>query len=311
MLKTLIVMATMIAMGFYLVAVSEKGKDETVWFSHDGIDRRTIVHIPHNPSSEKLPAVFVFHGLMGNSIYTKNTYGMTELADSEKFIAVYPEGTGPLKSLFLSWNVGFCCGYAFENGVDDVGYIVELIKHLESVYPIDPDRIFLVGLSNGGMLTYKLVSEYPQLFAAAAVVSSSPAGGANELEVFRIPAPSAPVPMIIFNGMLDPIIPYDGGFYGDSEQERIYFPSILESVDLWADGMKASELQREELENGRVILNRYTGEDSRSEIHFYTIVDGDHTWPGREKGLDALQSSSKSSIKASELIWEFLKDRSR
>jgi polyhydroxybutyrate depolymerase len=309
MLKTLVIAATLITMGFYLVIASKKGVDETFWLNHDGIDRKTIVHLPPKVEDDsKLPLVFVFHGLLGNANYTKNTYGITEISDREGFIAAYPVGTGPLKSVFLSWNGDFCCSYAKENEIDDARYIVELLKELKRNYPVDENRVYLVGLSNGGMLTYKLVSEYPELFAAAAIVSSSPAGGASEDEVCRIEPPPKPVPMIIFHGMLDPIIPYHGG-YSSASEESICFPSIPEAIDLWIAGMNAVELEETSLEGGKVLLKKYGRPGEDFEIHFYTIVDGDHTWPGREKGLDALQSSSKSCVNASELIWDFFRDR--
>lgn len=305
MLKTIVIVATMTALGLYLLVASTKGKDETVWFREQELKRRSIVHLPPGVGEGKLPAVFVFHGLFGNSDYTKNTYGITEIADSEGFIAVYPEGTGVLNTLLLSWNAGFCCGYARENSIDDVQYIVELLEFLKAKYPIDEKRVYLVGLSNGGMLTYELVSKHPELFAGAAIVSSTPAGGQSEENITRIQPPAEPVPMIIFHGKLDSVIPYAGGYAGDSQENTLYFPSVAESVALWAAGMGADTLHESELEEGKVLLRKYTGSKKNSEILFYTILDGDHTWPGREKGLDALQSSSNSSIKASELIWEF------
>ncbi|WP_334103460.1 alpha/beta hydrolase family esterase [Mesotoga prima] len=309
MLKTMVVIGTLLAMSFYFINGTKKGIDEIVTIEHDGRIRQSIVHLPPMIQDDKLPVVLVFHGLFGNSNYTKNTYGMTEVGDREGFITVYPEGTGTLNSVLLSWNSGFCCGYAMENDVDDVSYIAELLGRLESVYPIDEKRVYLIGLSNGGMLVYRLMSSYPDLFAACAIVSSSPAGGASEDNVVMIEPPDTAIPLIVFHGMEDPIIPFDGGFSSSSEANGIYFPSIEESVKLWAEKMGAVNMSEKSLENGLVLLREYTGEDERSLVHFYAITDGDHTWPGREKGIDALSSSSQANIKASELIWEFMKDK--
>ena len=304
MFKTMVIIGTLLAMGFYLVSGTKKGLDEFVTMEYDGRTRQSIVHLPPTIKDEELPVVFVFHGLFGNSNYTKNTYGITEVADKEGFISVYPEGTGPLNSVFLSWNSGFCCGYAMENNVDDVSYIYELVGEIRNSYPVDETRIYLVGLSNGGMLVYRLMSQYPELFAACAIVSSSPAGGTDENAVVMIDPPDVGVPLIVFHGMKDPIIPFEGGFSSSSEANGMYFPPAEESVEFWATKMGASTLRETQQENGLVILKEYTGKDERSLVHFYTITDGDHTWPGREKGIDSLSSSSNASIKASEMIWE-------
>jgi polyhydroxybutyrate depolymerase len=61
---------------------------------------------------------------------------------------------------------------------------------------------------------------------------------------------------------------------------------------------------------GLVNTERIHRERREESCHFYMITDGDHTWPGREKGLDALNSSSEATIKASEMIWEFFRDKS-
>ncbi|MDD3461130.1 MAG: phospholipase, partial [Mesotoga sp.] len=116
--------------------------------------------------------------------------------------------------------------------------------------------------------------------------------------------------LIVFHGMKDPIIPFEGGFSSSSEANGMYFPPVEESVEFWAAKMGASTVQETQHENGLVILKEYTGKDERSLVHFYMITDGDHTWPGREKGLDALNSSSEATIKASEMIWEFFRDKS-
>ncbi|MDD2333498.1 MAG: phospholipase, partial [Mesotoga sp.] len=85
MFKTMVIIGTLLAMGFYLVSGTKKGLDEFVTIEYDGRTRQSIVHLPPTIKDEVLPVVFVFHGLFGNSNYTKNTYGITEVADKEGF----------------------------------------------------------------------------------------------------------------------------------------------------------------------------------------------------------------------------------
>ena len=54
---------------------------------------------------------------------------------------------------------GNCCGKAEEKKVDDVGFINALIEELEANYAIDPRRIYVTGMSNGAMMSYRLACE--------------------------------------------------------------------------------------------------------------------------------------------------------
>jgi polyhydroxybutyrate depolymerase len=107
---------------------------------HDGKRRFFNVHLPYKidlPASydpkESYPLVFVFHGGGGNAKNIEDTTNFTKKADDEKFIVVYPYGTGKLKKLLLTWNCGFCCGYALEKNIDDVGFIKDLYEYLKNI----------------------------------------------------------------------------------------------------------------------------------------------------------------------------------
>jgi polyhydroxybutyrate depolymerase len=79
-------------------------------------------------------------------------------ADRDIFIVVYPEGTGEvtLGKLYGSWNTGKCCPPAFDNNVDDVGFISKIIDKLAIDFNIDKKRVYATGHSNGGLMSYKL-----------------------------------------------------------------------------------------------------------------------------------------------------------
>src|SRR4030042_1455717 len=107
-----------------------------------------------------MPLVIVLHGGGGTAQSTAGMTGMNVKADSSGVIAVYPNGNGRVSDeKLLTWNAGNCCGYALDNNIDDVGFIRELIDKLEKKLAIDKARIYATGISNGGMMSYRLACE--------------------------------------------------------------------------------------------------------------------------------------------------------
>jgi predicted peptidase len=76
--------------------------------------------------------------------------------------------------------------------------VLELAEALPKEYPIDPNRVYLTGLSMGGFGTWDLLCRRPDLFAAAVPVC----GGADEKEVEKI----AKIPIWTFHGILDGVV---------------------------------------------------------------------------------------------------------
>jgi polyhydroxybutyrate depolymerase len=95
---------------------------------------------------------------------------------------------------------------------------------------VDPSRIFVAGLSNGGHFVYRLALERPERLAGAAVFAANLPTGDNNLCAPR----GAPPPIMIVNGTDDPINPFEGGRvtlfgFGDrgdvlsARQSAVYF----------------------------------------------------------------------------------------
>lgn len=176
---------------------------------------------------------------------------------------------------------------------------------IQKRFPVDENRIYLIGFSNGGMITYRLISEHPELFTGAAIISSSPSGGENEHSLTRIKPPESTVPLIVFHGELDTIIPYYGGYSGEENETGIYFPSIPESVKCWANAMGAHSVKELSLEDGNVIFRKYLDITGKPIIEFYTLTVEGHTLPGRVKGIQSVLQKGESTLSAKEIIWDF------
>jgi polyhydroxybutyrate depolymerase len=86
--------------------------------------------------------------------------------------------------------------------VDDVGFLRALIEKIELDYAVDPKCVYLTGISNGGMMTYRAACELSDKIAAIA-----PVEGAQNVEC----RPSSPVSVIVLHGTADHLVPFEGG----------------------------------------------------------------------------------------------------
>jgi polyhydroxybutyrate depolymerase len=135
-----------------------------------GRRRWWVVHEPARVSTGPLAAVLVLHGGGGHPANAELMSGMSELADREGFLAVYPAGTGRFKKRLLTWNSGNCCGYAQKEGVDDSAFLAALIARLVKEGRADPKRVFVTGMSNGAMMAQRFACEHAEAVAAIAPV---------------------------------------------------------------------------------------------------------------------------------------------
>ena len=278
--------------------------------THDGLQRSYILHLPssYNPN-DSYPLVLVFHGGGGNAENIQETTNFSQKADDENFIVVYPDGTGKLKRRLLTWNCGFCCGYALENNIDDIGFIRELIEHLQEKYQINPNMIYATGLSNGGIMSYYLGAELSDIFAAIAPVAAQIGGQATLQEkLWRIPEPNYPVSVIAFNGMNDSRVPYDGGQSIDNDTAVYSWMSTNESIQFWVNQNQCHSIpQRNISSSGNIIIDTYSSGKNNTEVQLVTIVNGTHCWPGGQKGWKNGAEPTKE-ISATDIIWDFFEN---
>jgi polyhydroxybutyrate depolymerase len=268
-----------------------------------GNRKRTFqVHLPPAITGQKpLPLVLVFHGGGGNGDNIARVSEMSAKADKEGFIAVYPDGSGLQSDKLLTWNGGFCCGYALDKNIDDTGFIRSLIEYLEKTYPVDSKRIYATGMSNGGIMSYRLGVTLADKIAAIAPISAAMNG--SELQ------PSGPVSVIAFNGLKDEHVPYDGGpskkaVVKDAMQGE--FKPVSYAISYWVKNDAASPISVRE-DKGNIIIDTYKGGKNGTEVVLYTLKNGGHAWPGGVKG-SVIGDDPTNEISATDIMWEFFKN---
>jgi polyhydroxybutyrate depolymerase len=286
--------------------------DQEIRLAHGGRERFYLVHAPPAAASgAALPVVLVFHGGGGTAEAQQEWAGMDRVADQEGFLAVYPAGTGRFERRLLTWNAGGCCGYASDHDVDDVGFVAALLDDLATRASVDPARVYATGLSNGGMLSYRLASDLAERIAAIATV-----GGARLAEPLRA---SRPVPVLHIHSVDDPRAPFAGGpgprfpFL-----RRVMHPPVEDVIRQWVahDGCprEPREAERREVAKGApdaghtATLLVYGPCTDGSEVALWRLTGAGHVWPGPgARYPERLLGAPTSVLVASEEVWRFFR----
>lgn len=257
-----------------------------------GTQRGYLLHVPRDIHPGKaLPVVICFHGFSEWPAHVMRISGWNRVADENGFLVVYPRG----RRVPLRW---FCNGRPGEDlmGDQDVQFISDLLDQLQRTYPIDTNRVYANGLSNGGGMATLLACKLSDRIAAVGSVA-----GAYLLPRTQWTAPRH-VPLILFHGTADPLVPFHGG-------PSKVFPVPFPDVPTWVHWVGtnygcASEPTKLSVAGDDVGL-RYGGGSNETEVVFYTLAGGGHTWSGGGKMPAFLVGATPSSPNATRLMWEF------
>lgn len=260
-----------------------------------GYSRTFLLHIPQSyDGSRPYPLILVFHGHGGTAEGIARTSGFSALSEREGFIVAYPQGLGMQEGQGASWNVGDCCGFAMGDSVDDLGFVSSLMDRLEDGLNVDRKRIYVAGMSNGGMMSYFLGCSLADRVAAIAPVSGAMMSPGCQ--------PSRPVSVIAFHGTADSI-PYEGGSkpVPGSSEPREFLP-VRSEIGFWAgvDGCTGFANATE----GNISLEAYAGCRDGTAVALFTIINGTHSWPG---SASLPPDSTDREISATKRIWEFFR----
>ncbi len=270
---------------------------------HEGRTRAYRVHVPPGyDATRPAPTVLAFHGFGSSGREMEGLTGLSTLADTEGFIAVYPQGlnvpeingSGTATDT-RSWNGGACC-YPARGVVDDVGFVDALLADLDTRVCVDTRRTFAMGFSNGGFLTYRLACERASRFAAVAAVAGT--------EGVSACTPSRPVPVLHFHGTADDVIYYQGG---NNIPFGAPYPGAEESVRRWAERNGCGDATVQTYQRGDSTCTAHTGcAPESATASLCTVQGGRHAWPGF-----AGFNNGTLDLDATREAWRFFKGESR
>lgn len=275
-----------------------------------GLSRRSYaLYVPRGADgSRPLPLVVSVHGAFSTVELHQKRTGFNELADEQGFAVAYPRGMG-LFDWFRHWNSGHCCGPARFTLVDDVAFLDAVIDDVARRVRIDMSRVYMVGYSNGGMMTHRFAAERSHRLAAAAVTAGTIGGKPDaQTPVWRVPSPAVPVPMLLIHGREDPIVGYGGGLDQRSSSGRTWL-SVDESSDFWVAGNRCESPPRR-VAQGSIEVQVWERCAQGASVQLFSIAGWGHIWPGR---FAARRTSLEplGGFDAGRAIWAFFQSQQR
>ncbi len=294
----------------------------SVSFEHGGMEREYRIHVPANlPADRDVPLVVCLHGGGGNS-RTASMMGLTPIADREGFIVIYPN------SIDKHWNDGRDSPKFAEHdeAIDDVAFLMDLVRSIREQYPIDSNRIFATGLSNGGFMTQRLAMEHSETFAAVGIVIATMGEPISE----RF-APELPVSVLYLNGTEDTFVPYEGGpvgmplmtrfnqVEGHEDAPRGRAISTDDAVSLW---VKRNQTDPEPIvdsipdtdkeDGSHIVSSLWENGERGTAVMVHKVIGGGHGIPGGSQYLPArLIGYSNQDVNGFDLIWDFFQNHAR
>jgi polyhydroxybutyrate depolymerase len=272
--------------------------DITVGLPYEGINRSYLLHVPSSyNASTPMPVVLVLHGGGGSPTGIRWTTQMNTVADAEGFIVAYPAGTNyyPYKipGLGLVWNDGMVLPKLLK--ANDVGFIGAVLDKIEATYNINQQRVYAAGYSNGAFMACDLVKELPNRIAAIGLVGGIT--GADQI----YPAPDRAVPLIDFQGVLDPYVPYNGGT-GGTGLLKLDCQSVLTAMSSWVahNGDLPDPIATQVI--NQAVMTEWGG--GGADVVLWTLEDGGHTWPGGKSNIPS-NGPVNNDIFASQEMWDF------
>lgn len=267
--------------------------------SSGGRVRTYLLYVPASyEPSQPTPLVIMLHGGGGNAASTVGYTRFTAEADRDGWLLVYPDGTGPDRQ--FNWNDGRPGIYPAENHIDDTRFMADLIDAISAQLTIDPRRIYATGISNGGMMSYRLGCELSDRLAAiapvAATLTLSPCTPTNPISVLHI------------HGTADHYVPIGGGV-GITRSPGFQLASVSKTIAFWRDFNRCSG-PTANTKDKAVTKETATGCVPGTDVVLYTIDGAGHGWPGRAVSFAPGENPS-TALDATSTIWQFFKDHTR
>ncbi|MBI1889806.1 MAG: hypothetical protein HYS18_04100 [Burkholderiales bacterium] len=229
-----------------------------------------LLYVPPNFKPNESALVLALHGLNGYPEYMLNMTQLNLKADQAGFAVAYPgaAGTGP-----GSWNS------FFKSGASHIPYLRGIIQSLQAGVKPNPKKIYVIGISDGGLMAHRVGVELSDLVAAIGVVGGSlyqndqPAGWPT------MPSTIAPVSVMILHGDLD--LDQNAGYCG----KRNVLPTQDVVFDYWV-GSSANDCASVDTAAPLCVgtvpsaVNSKKGTSCKggTEVQFHKMIGATHNW---------------------------------
>jgi polyhydroxybutyrate depolymerase len=198
---------------------------------------------------------------------------------------------------------------------DDVGYLTALIEHAISNHAVDPQRVYVIGMSNGGAMAFRLAHEIGERLAAISVVA------ALMPTKTRCAPPRKPISVQLILGTSDEITPYEGGEVGHRNLGmRGSAISTMDTVRIWRElaglpetGRSHSFPHLDPADPTRASKTTWGDDPAGLQVSLVTIDGGGHVEPSptrrAPKMFTKMLGLQNGDVETAEEAWAFFKDK--
>ncbi len=266
--------------------------------SHETIEpggRSYRLYVPSTLPDGPVPLFVALHGGTGWGDQFAATNRIENLAESNGFIVAHPEGVALPSARGRVWNGGMCCGVAARENIDDVAFIETVIDDVEAVHDIDGSRVYALGHSNGGIMSYRLACELSDRIVGIGVVAGTL--GIDDCD------PTQPVSVMHIHGTADENLPLAGGV-GPESLAGVDFPSprVGFATLAAADKCPAPTTTVE----GALTVESSSPCAAGAAAAFVTIEGAAHPWPGGTPGSSPNMGNAYAGYDATAELVTFL-----
>lgn len=295
-----------------LVSNLNAGQLQFVSLVVEGTNRQLLSYIPDNLPDNPVPVVLYLHAGFFNAEYSASSESVSSvlmrMADRDKFLLVYGEGTSTAGGTNLWWND--CRAYQGQprSTNDDVRYVREVLVWArdQSGVLVDTNRQYVFGASNGGMMAMRCGIEASDVVAGVcSFIANLPAITNNVC--FDGPLNSTPI--FICNGSSDNLFMPWGG--GEIQFGKGTVMSALSTVQYWRNENYTTTASTQSIANINLadgstnLMFTYGGGSNNSQVRFVATYNGGHSVPSTSVYVGAF--SQNRDFEGYEAAWSFIK----
>lgn len=251
-------------------------------------NRSYTVDLP--AKATRAPIILALHGGGGNPEQFARNSGLSAPAMAQGYAVIYPAGSGRLAKM-LTWNGGYCCAYAMKAGVDDVAFLDGVVADAAQRFGLDAGRVYVTGMSNGGLMAETYAAVRAGSLRAVASVS-----GSLDVDHVRI---TGPVPILVIHGTADDHVPFAGGI-GAAGKVPTDWASVADVVAAFVKAAGVPLVKTDSIidpvkDDMRVLATDYTDARGNVMVRLLAIEGGGHVWPGgrRSGGTTDLDATTE------------------
>lgn len=277
-MKKLILVFLIVSVSLGLISIgtvsAQDGRSSSETLTYNDEERGYTLYIPPNyDASTAVPLVIALHGAGSNGSAMFAGYDFSARADAVGSIVVYPNAEGQ------QWGFVDTPLPANEGAVDDIGFINALITHMTENYTIDTTRLYVIGHSSGGLMTYRLRCELSTQLTAVVIIQAT-----LNYDIVQNCRQASPMPTMVLLSTNDSVFPWDGAVQYDedgvllSSFSQVQTIGVLTSLNDCTNVANNADISVGDSQI-QVIQWAYDNCPNNAEVLLFGLVNMDHQWP--------------------------------